>query len=258
MTSSFVASAIKASGYELPCTVVPCLLRPKILSPRPDRLRWGLPPTSLVVFCAFSFRSGVERKNPEAAIKAFQRAFPDQADVRLVVKASDSSFADAAGQKLLAMMAEDSRIQLIDEVLSDEDMWRLMASVDVVLSLHRAEGFGLVPAQALQIGIPVIMTGWSAVLDFANDAIAELVPYELVPVHDPSGRYNVPLFWAEPSLPVAVQHLQRLYRDPAVRKQKRDHAIAAMEAYVAKNESELTSLVKARWRGRSVSTQDQN
>ncbi len=49
-----------------------------------------------------------------------------------------------------------------------------MASVfrlaDVVLSIHRSEGLGLVPAQAMVEGKPVVATAWSGNMDFMTGA----------------------------------------------------------------------------------------
>ena len=42
----------------------------------------------------------------------------------------------------------------------------LMAAADIVISLHRSEGFGLVPAQAMALGKPVVATAWSGNLEF--------------------------------------------------------------------------------------------
>ena len=66
----------------------------------------------------------------------------------------------------------------------------LMAAADIVISLHRSEGFGLVPAQAMALGKPVIATAWSGNLDFMNKNNSALVSYSLVPVHDPEGAFQ--------------------------------------------------------------------
>ncbi len=41
----------------------------------------------------------------------------------------------------------------------------LMALSDIVISTHRSEGFGLICAEAMRLGKPVIATGWSGNLD---------------------------------------------------------------------------------------------
>ena len=44
----------------------------------------------------------------------------------------------------------------------------LIASADAVISMHRSEGFGLLLAQGMLAGKPVVGTGWSGNLDFMD------------------------------------------------------------------------------------------
>jgi len=46
-------------------------------------------------------------------------------------------------------------------MLAPGERHELVASCDIVLSLHRSEGFGLVLAAAMLLGRPVIVTVWS-------------------------------------------------------------------------------------------------
>jgi len=68
----------------------------------------------------------------------------------------------------------------------------LVASADVVLSLHRAEGFGLLLAEAMLHEVPVVATNWSGNVDFMSAEDSGLVGYRLVPPNDPQGTYNLP------------------------------------------------------------------
>ena len=77
-------------------------------------------------------------------------------------------------------------------MLPPADMSGLMAAADIVLSLHRSEGFGLVPAEAMQLGKPVVATGWSGNMDFMNARNSAPVSYSLVPVQDPRRRVRCP------------------------------------------------------------------
>ena len=70
-----------------------------------------------------------------------------------------------------------------------------------MLSLHRSEGFGLVPAEAMLLGRAVVATGWSGNMDFMDADSAALVGYRLVPARDPRGVFEAPgADWAEPDL----------------------------------------------------------
>jgi glycosyltransferase involved in cell wall biosynthesis len=103
-------------------------------------------------------------------------------------------------------------------MLPEADMAGLMADADIVISLHRSEGFGLVPAQAMALGKPVIATAWSGNVDFMNERNSALVSYSLVPVHDPEGAFQTDnQKWAEANVEEAAQWLRRLAGDADLR-----------------------------------------
>lgn len=83
----------------------------------------------------------------------------------------------------------------------------------MLVSLHRAEGFGLTPAEAMALGTPVLATGFSGVLDFMDDESALLIPFKPTPVADPQGIYSGQT-WAQPDIAAAAQALTRLREDP--------------------------------------------
>ena len=57
-----------------------------------------------------------------------------------------------------------------------------MRCCDCFLSLHRSEGFGRGPAEAMFFGKPVIATGWSGNMDYMAPGTAFPVRYRLLPV----------------------------------------------------------------------------
>ena len=136
---------------------------------------------------SFDIGSDIERKNPWAALDAFQLAFPDERDVRLIVKTKPwphmRSYR-AQAERLAARMAQDDRMRLIDESLDYADVLRLYASCDVMLSLHRSEGLGLHLMEAMSLGTVVVATGWSGNCDFMTAENSIAIPYRLVPSED--------------------------------------------------------------------------
>ncbi len=113
------------------------------------------------------------------------------------------------------------------------DAHAMMAASDIVLSLHRSEGFGLVPAEAMLLGKPVVATAWSGTEDFLDDAWSCRVPFRMVPALDPRGVFHAPgATWAEPDVAAAAEALCRLADDPALRRRMGDAArVAAQERF---------------------------
>src|SRR5205823_1359643 len=95
----------------------------------------------------FDFHSSIERKNPLASVLAFRKAFPGGENVEMIVKASNVNPqhpGNALGQweRVCMEAAQDSRIRIIAERYSEEQMNALVAQAGCVVSLHRSEGFG--------------------------------------------------------------------------------------------------------------------
>jgi glycosyltransferase involved in cell wall biosynthesis len=169
---------------------------------------------SFRVLTMFNMASGFERKNPLATVRAFQRAFGHDPKAHLVVKVLNPS-AYPPGMAALAAEAEGfDNITLVTTPLARPEVYALIAGADAVMSLHRAEGFGLLAAEAMLIGVPVIATDWSATTDFVTAETGLPIPYRLVPALDPQGSYHDPdQVWADPDVAAAAQALLRLRSD---------------------------------------------
>jgi hypothetical protein len=101
----------------------------------------------------------------------------------------------------------------------------LLAGADALMSLHRAEGLGLLFAHAMHMGKSIVATGWSGNLDILNFRNACLVPAALVPARDPQGTYHWPdMQWADPSVPAAAAILRGLRSRAAWRAQRERQA----------------------------------
>jgi glycosyltransferase involved in cell wall biosynthesis len=163
----------------------------------------------------FNVASSLERKNPRAAIEAFKQAFGDDPNTRLVVKYSNASAFPQALRMLEEAAHGLSNIVFIGNTMNTAEVDNLYAQADVVLSLHRAEGFGLVVAEAMLRGIPVIATNWSGNTDFLTRETGVPIGYRLIPAHDPQDTYNYPaLNWADADVREAAEALRMLRADP--------------------------------------------
>jgi len=217
---SELARQAVTSATDLPVHVVPHPLPPPTVTPH-MRARLNLPADALLVLTAFHMGSAFTRKNPLAAIAAFRRAFGDAPDRILVMKVIDHGASPIARAALERAIEGASNIRLLNLMLPPADMSGLLADVDIVLSLHRSEGFGLVPAEAMQLGKPVVATGWSGNMDFMNQRNSAPVSYRMVPVEDPyDGAFLADgQLWADADVENAAEWLRRLAADPALRRQ---------------------------------------
>ncbi len=213
--STFTAKAVKdllPGDGSIPLRVVPHALA--AAPPRPaalDRAAFGLPEDALVVLLSANLASNFARKNPLGAIAAFRQAFGSRRDCLLLVKLGGTLDWPADFSLIQAAAAEDDRIRIETRSLPAADNHALTACADIVLSLHRSEGFGLVLAEAMMLGRPVVATGWSGNMDFMDASCAALVAARLVAPADPRGVFNLPgAVWAEPDLGEAADHLRRL------------------------------------------------
>jgi glycosyltransferase involved in cell wall biosynthesis len=191
-----------------------------------DRSAFGLPKDKVLFITSFEMLSDINRKNTWAAIDAFGRAFTDNDNAALVVKVNNArtlpSFA-AGIEKLRALAAHNNRLLLLDKTLSYREVLALYASCDCMVSLHRAEGLGLAPLEAMFLGKPVIATGWSGNMDFMNDQNSCLVSHRLVPVCSDADSAYKPSYvggetvWADPDVNEAAAWMRQLAADAALR-----------------------------------------
>jgi glycosyltransferase involved in cell wall biosynthesis len=219
--------AIAPKGLPVKAVGLPVHRFPRL---EPDRKGFGIEGDAPVVLAGFDLKSNAARKNPWAALEAYERAVPEaDGSARLMLKVASAGADPEAFARLQAKAAARPDIILLQAHLSDEAMRRLMASVDIVLSLHRSEGFGLFLAEAMWLGKPVVATGWSGNMDFMDSQSAGLVAYELVEAGREAGPYAGGQ-WAEPEVGHAAVLLARLLRDPQHRAEMGRRALAKAEA----------------------------
>ncbi len=217
-SSTFVADAARARGLARgPVEVV----HYPVPEPHPaalGRAHFGLAEDAFVALSVFDASSSVERKNPLGAIRAHRAAFGDRPDRVLMLKTYQTHQGGPAWQQVLAAAAGVPNIRIIDREMPRAEVWALIRTADVLVSLHRAEGVGLALAEAMRLGVAVLATGWSGNMDFMDADSAMLVNHRLAPAQDERGTYTLPgANWAEPDLDQAARALQDLSDQPAQR-----------------------------------------
>ncbi len=232
-TPSHFAAQSLAKHFQCPIHVVPHVV---LQAGRPRLWRkTGEPLTFLTMADA---RSSFVRKNPRAVVDAFKRAFPDERDVRLIVKVQGSRDTGELGA-LIREVDKDRRIEMVRATIDREKVQDLFRSAHVYVSLHRAEGFGLPLLEARAMGLATMATGYSGNLDFMSAEDSVLVPFDLVEMTDSDGVYGR-VTWADPKIELAALSMRRFYDEPEFLSQI---AVAGWEA--SQPQRQMSSFVEA-------------
>ena len=209
----FVQRALLAK-VDKPVIRMPVMLDFQAPAPA-SRLRFNLPKDKFLFFFAFDYLSYAERKNPGKVVEAFKRAFrrPGQTyPAALVLKTLNADKAPARAQPLRDMLEDDPDMILIERTLSREETLALVGACDAVVSLHRSEGLGLLVAEAMVLGKPVISTDYSATTELVTPRTGYPVDYRLIPVE--AGEY--PFFegqvWADADADHAAWQMRQIFR----------------------------------------------
>lgn len=194
----------------------------RFVSRKQAREYFGLPEKAKLFCFTFDLKSNIHRKNPQASIDAFLEAFPNgqfSADeVKLVIKAHKPAKRHPAWEKLKRLAAEDKRIHIIEGTFSRSDLLALYQACDCFVSLHRAEGFGRSLAEALQLGLHVIATGYSGNTDFCKPPHADLVRYRLIKLKKGQYPHGEGQVWADPDVSHAAELMRRFALTKRVKK----------------------------------------
>lgn len=176
-------------------------------------LRVASVPGRLRVLVVADHASGPARKNAVGAVRAFCRAFSPDAGASLTIKTSSGDAHPGAARRLAQLVAGRSDVEIIDRRLPRHELMELFANTDVVLSLHRAEGFGLPLAEGMSAGSVVVGTAYGGPSDYMNRTNSVLIPCRLVRIGLGHWPYPATARWAEPDEAAAAQALVRLRED---------------------------------------------
>ena len=146
------------------------------------------------------------------AVRAFNKAFGNSKAATLLLKLNTQL--DWEGDKeLVNVLDEHNNILTINQQMSKVEINSLISLCDAYVSLHRSEGFGLGPAEAMAFGKPAILTNYSGNTQYMRDGACCPVPYRLVTVEEDFGIYRKGMHWAEPDEEVAAEYMKKLVDD---------------------------------------------
>ncbi len=213
--SKFAAEAFQKILHR-DVTAVPCAVDFDVFPAPASKQMYGLDPERFTFLYVFDANSSIERKNPEAAIRAFSIAFSTDEPVTLLVKISNPDGLEHR-QRLQKMVETAAKtgldIRFVLEDMPRRNILGLFSAADCYVSLHRAEGFSYTCAEAMAYGKPVIATNYSGNLQFMDHENSYLVDFEEVEVAVPEGPFQRGSVWAEANVEQAAMFMREIYSD---------------------------------------------
>jgi glycosyltransferase involved in cell wall biosynthesis len=209
----------------------------------PRRFHPGAPPFPLKTAKPFKFLfvgGTIHRKGIDLLLEAYAETFTAYDPVCLVVKdMGGTSFyrGQTAAERIrqIQSQAATPEIEYLDQELSGDKLAGLYTACDCLVHPYRGEGFGLPIAEAMASGLPVIVTGQGAALDYCNEENAFLIPARIMRFREKriDDLETVDYPWlAEPD-PAVLQDLLRAVVDrPAAARAKGRVAAAYIRAHL--------------------------
>lgn len=239
--SEFASNAFRKYTSK-PVHTIPYYVTAEV-DPTCDRKHFGLPEDKFLFLLMFDFNSTMLRKNPQCAINAFRKAFSSEdPDVGLVIKVNNPT--KECMDTLHTLMDGYSNVYYITDTLAKAEVNSLIGCVDVFVSTHRAEGFGLVMAEAMLLKTACIATNWSSNTEFMNPETACMVSCDMVTIEKGEGSYPPGATWADPDVDETAMYMKKLKESPDYYQEIVEKAYDSTSALLGKEK--VTNLLEKR------------
>ena len=206
-TTDCYEKSLKKSVYHMPLS----LDFPNV-SDVDVKLKYGIPENKFTYLIMFDLNSSIHRKNPLAAYEAFRQAF-DGSDAAILVVKTFGEPVTEYDKKIFSHLKQDSRVYFIQDTLSKSEVNKLIQQSDCYISLHRAEGFGRIMAEAMLLNTSVVATAYSGNMDFMDEGNSYLVDYNLIKVKKNEYHFVFDNLWADPIVESAKQQIIKVFQN---------------------------------------------
>lgn len=204
VAARFVQRALRNSGCPLPIFVVP-LGVDHLMDATPAAEQLPTPGTTARLL---HVSSAFDRKGVDLVVAAYFAAFTAADAVELYIKTFPNPH-NRVHELLAAARAgrSDAPRVVVDEApLDSAQMTELYRNAAALVLPTRGEGFNLPAAEAMALGVPVIVTGHGAHADFCTQATATLIPFRFAPSQ--SHLQSTGACWVEPDAGVLAAQLR--------------------------------------------------
>jgi glycosyltransferase involved in cell wall biosynthesis len=232
VASRYVRKVLIDSGCRLPVAVIPLGLDAALLADEASAAAGGeaslrsLMPPPGGVFRFLHVSSAFPRKGVDALLAAYFATFTAAEAVELCIKtfANPHNTLDEQLASLRAAHPNPPRVVVDDQPRDPAAMRELYRSAQAVVLPTRGEGFNLPAAEALALGLPLIVTGHGGQSDFCTLDTACLLPFS----HARSGSHlsSWGSCWVEPDGQALADALKAMREqvqtdDPALMSRRR-------------------------------------
>ena len=158
------------------------------------------------------------RKNLAGLAGLFETTASSMPNARLIIKGLP---------KDPILRSQDPRVIYLPLTFSESQINALYKAVDVYVSAHHSEGWGLTLSDAMLFGKPVVATGYSGNMEFMNDYNSFLVRFTENHIREDElfGLFTPQMKWADPDVAHVRDIMLSLYtgtlRKEAIGKSKR-------------------------------------
>ena len=219
-TSKAVEEAATFSGVQVPVSTINPSIDCDFWTPEGEKTTVnGVADTDVKFLYIANF---IPRKNLEDLILSFCVAFAGVKDAALIIKTygqQNSAQQKKAIRQAIATMKGKvkglpnlPKIVVLDELISEEQVKRIIRSSDVYVCSSKGEGASLPLLQSMAMEKAVIATRFLSHGDYLNDSNASIVNHTLVPCIDASNPvYTSAQMWCAPDVESFISRLQLTY-----------------------------------------------